>query len=90
MSKNKKEEICNQCGKCCYIKTMIGDEAIFTRTHCEHLDTKSNLCKVYKNRFEKKPGCLSIEKAIEIRAVPDNCPYVQGLKNYKGPRWIDD
>jgi len=69
---------------------MIGSQAVFTRIHCEHLDTESNLCKIYKERFKKNPKCLTIKQAIEIKAVPDNCPYIKDLKNYKGPKWIDD
>ncbi len=84
-----KEEICNQCGKCCYIKTMIGDKPIFTRNHCEYLDTNSNLCTVYKDRFQKKPGCLTIDQAIKSNSLPDSCPYIKDIKNYQAPKWID-
>ena len=68
---------------------MIGNEAFFTKNHCEFLDTETNLCTVYRDRMKKKPGCLTVKEAIEIKALPNDCPYVERLKNYDGPKWID-
>ena len=87
--KKNKDDLCRQCGKCCYIKTVIGNIAVFTRKHCEYLDKKTNLCTIYKDRFKIKPDCLNIEKAIQIRAVPNDCPYVQNLNGYDGPKWVE-
>jgi len=83
--KRKKDDICVRCGKCCYIKIQFGEINVFTNRHCEFLDENSNLCTIYKDRFEKKPGCLTIEQAIAIRALPNSCPYIKDKKDYKGP-----
>jgi uncharacterized cysteine cluster protein YcgN (CxxCxxCC family) len=89
MSKNRKkkkdENLCRRCGKCCYIKMKFGRVSIFTNKHCEFLDTNTNLCTVYKDRFEKKPGCLTIEQAIALNALPNDCPYVKDIEGYEGP-----
>jgi len=85
MTKKHKEDICNQCGRCCYIKVQIGSLNAFTVKHCEFLNEQTNLCTVYKDRFKMKPGCLTIEQAIEINALPGDCPYVKDKKDYKGP-----
>ena len=85
-----KEDICNRCGKCCHFKIRIGSISVFSRKHCEFLDEETNLCIVYKDRFKKKPGCLTIEEAIDIKAVPNDCPYVKDIQGYDGPKDIDN
>ena len=87
--KNKEENLCNQCGKCCYIKVMVSGIPFFSKKHCKFLDTKTKLCTIFKDRFKKNPNCLTIEEAIRIRALPDECPYVKDKKGYRGPIWID-
>jgi uncharacterized cysteine cluster protein YcgN (CxxCxxCC family) len=85
MKNFEKEQLCNRCGKCCYYKTKVGKISVFTSNHCEYLDEKTNLCTVYENRFKVKPDCLPIEKAIEISALPNDCPYVKDIEGYEGP-----
>jgi len=86
--RQKKEKLCNQCGKCCYIKSIVSGISFFTDCHCRFLDTKTKLCTIYEKRFEVNPKCLSIKEAIRIKAVPDECPYVKDLKDYHGPIWL--
>lgn len=69
---------------------MIGFEngqllSFFTKNHCNFLDEKTGKCTVYKERFEKNPDCLSVEKAISQRALPNDCPYVKDKYGYQGP-----
>jgi len=87
MKQKHNPKLCRKCGKCCYIKTIVCGIHLFTKQHCEYLDEETNLCIVYKNRFKKKPQCLTVEQAIQIRALPNDCPYVKNLKNYEGPIW---
>jgi uncharacterized cysteine cluster protein YcgN (CxxCxxCC family) len=88
--KKKHEELCNHCGKCCYFKVALGKQAFFSKNHCPFLDLNTKLCTVYKDRFKKNPECLSIKDAIRIKALPNDCPYVEGLEGYQGPIWIED
>ena len=44
------------------------------------------MCTVYEARFEKCSECIDIEEAIIRHALPGDCPYVQGLHGYNGPR----
>lgn len=81
--------LCKKCGKCCYIKTIVAGIPVFTRHYCEYLDLNTRLCKIYKNRFKKNKNCLTIEEAISIKALPNDCPYVKDIKDYKGPIWPD-
>jgi len=83
--KKRKEKLCNRCGKCCYVKIRVGRINVFTNKHCEFLDEKTNLCSVYKDRFKMKPGCLTIEQAIALKALPNDCPYVKDIEDYEGP-----
>jgi len=68
---------------------MVSGIPFFSRKHCEFLDTKTNLCTVFKDRFKKNPNCLTAEEAREIRALPDECPYTKKEDGYKGPIWTD-
>lgn len=85
------EAKCNNCGKCCYKKIKFSDDLIVaTKDPCEHLDTDTNMCKIYNERHEKHPTCLSVEEGIKQKAMPEDCPYVAGLKDYVGPIYFDD
>jgi len=79
------EKLCVRCGRCCNKKAEQSDGSLqFTVIPCQHQDPGSKLCKVYNER-DKVPWCVSVEKAIEKRVLPNDCPYVQGIEGYKGP-----
>jgi len=77
--------LCKRCGRCCYHKLIIDDLVIAIREPCIHLDTDTNLCTIYEDRFKINPGCLNIERGIARRAFPEDCPYVYGLTYYRAP-----
>ena len=52
---------------------------------CRHLDPETHLCTVYERRFEVNPECLSVARGIEMRAFPEECPYVADISGYAGP-----
>jgi uncharacterized cysteine cluster protein YcgN (CxxCxxCC family) len=70
------EALCTHCGKCCYKKLIIGRSVYITPFPCDYLDTKTNLCTIYKERHEKNPECLSIYIGMRVNAFPAECPYV--------------
>ena len=78
------EGLCNNCGKCCYKKIIVGRAVFITPFPCEFLDTNTNLCTIYDKRHELNPHCLSVEEGMKVSAFPEDCPYVPELapKNY--------
>jgi|GEM_PF-2413032 len=70
------ERLCNNCGKCCYKKIIVGRTVFITPFPCEYLDTQSNLCTIYERRHELNPFCLSIKDGFSVNAFPEDCPYV--------------
>ena len=70
------EALCNNCGKCCYKKIIVGRSVFITPFPCEFLNTDTNLCTVYERRFELNPLCLSMEEGFKVNAFPEDCPYV--------------
>ncbi|HYG73505.1 MAG TPA: hypothetical protein VEK08_00630 [Planctomycetota bacterium] len=82
------EQLCNNCGKCCYKKIIVGRTVFITPFPCEFLDTKTNLCTIYDRRHELNPLCLSIADGMKVSAFPEDCPYVekQAPRNYRPAR----
>jgi hypothetical protein len=79
------EKLCNNCGKCCYKKIIVGRLVYITPFPCEYLDTKTNLCTIYDRRKELNPLCLSVPEGMKVSAFPQDCPYVpeHAPKNYR-------
>jgi len=85
----KWEELCNQCGRCCFEKYEEDDGTIFfTSTPCRYLDVVSRECKVYDRRFEINPDCIGLTPQLvsSLNWLHDNCGYRQalGLKRRPG------
>ena len=77
------EAICNKCGKCFYEKVDLGcGEIRYTDEPCEHLDTKTGLCKIYENRHELEPDCISLtgELVRTLHWLPEGCAYVDYVR----------
>jgi uncharacterized cysteine cluster protein YcgN (CxxCxxCC family) len=84
MTRNEWEAICRKCGKCCYEKVDLGAGLIrYTDEPCEHLDTKTNLCKVYDQRHEVEPDCLELTEHLvrTLHWMPEECAYVLHFKH---------
>jgi Fe-S-cluster containining protein len=79
------EKLCNNCGKCCYKKILVGRTVYITPFPCEFLDTATNLCTIYDRRKELNPLCLSVPEGMTVSAFPSDCPYVpiHAPKNYR-------
>ena len=80
-----REAICRRCGRCCYAKLLVGDQIIYTDTPCAHLDTDTNLCRVYEHRHAVNPDCLSVKQGIRRGVFPVDCPYVADVEGYRAP-----
>lgn len=77
------ESICKRCGKCCYEKIDLGGgEICYTDEPCEHLDTETNMCKIYENRHETQPDCISLTEDLVrvLHWLPPDCAYVEYVR----------
>ena len=84
------EAMCTGCGKCCYDKVWEGDRLLLLTSACPFLETETNRCRVYSERFEKEPMCLPIgPEIIEMGGLPEDCPYVENFPGYRGPMVVD-
>lgn len=76
------EEICQQCGLCCFEK--LEDESgtiFFTQTPCRYLDVVTRQCRVYGRRFEINPECVQLtpELVRTLNWLHDGCAYRKAL-----------
>ncbi|MDD3471908.1 MAG: YkgJ family cysteine cluster protein [Syntrophaceae bacterium] len=77
------ESICNRCGKCCYEKVDLGGgQIIYTKEPCVHLDTKTNLCKVYETRHIVEPDCIALTENLvrSLNWLPPDCAYLEHVR----------
>ncbi len=86
MDQDEWESICRKCGRCCYEKVDLGcGEIVYTDEPCVYLDTETKLCKVYGNRHEAEPDCISLTEELvrTLGWLPEGCAYVEhvGLRD---------
>lgn len=67
---------------------------MFSPFRCKHQNFDGS-CRVYANRFQVNPRCLTIEEAIAAHCLPSDCPYTSNTPDYWGPRdmshlWRDE
>lgn len=80
------EALCSQCGMCCHEKIIYGNDLIYDMgAPCEFLDTATNQCTVYAERFEKCPRCqkMTVWKAMTAAWLPESCSYVQWAHRHR-------
>jgi len=79
------EAKCKRCGRCCYKKVLYKGRMLYTPFPCQHLDEKTRLCRVYARRHQVNPDCLPVAEGLHLGVFPADCPYAQGVPNYKAP-----
>ena len=86
------EAVCQRCGRCCFEKIEFEGEIYYTATPCPYLDLDTRLCRVYSERHRLKPDCAPLKPEIlKAGMLPQDCPYVAGLPDYRAPRlWPDE
>ena len=84
------EALCRRCGICCHQKVRFGEIVVITDVPCEFLDTETNTCTVYPERFIRQPLCSSAETSVELGTLPECCPYVGGRDGYRAPVMLAD
>lgn len=84
MTQEEWEAICNRCGKCCYEKVDLGGGVIrYLDEPCKHLDTATNLCKVYRTRQKDEPDCISLTEDLvrSLGWLPEDCAYLAYVRH---------
>jgi uncharacterized cysteine cluster protein YcgN (CxxCxxCC family) len=84
MERDEWEAICRRCGKCCYEKVDLGAGLIhYTDEPCVHLDTRTKLCKVYHNRSEAEPDCITLTEDMVrmLHWLPEECAYLEYVRH---------
>lgn len=79
MNDKEWESLCDRCGKCCLIKLEDSDtgEIMTYDVACSLLNTKTAQCCDYKNRQQKVPDCIKINKYNigDLHWLPETCAY---------------
>ena len=68
------------------VKVEVSGEVFFTDEPCQWLDPQTKLCTVYDRRFEVCHECITVALGVAYGAMPDDCPYVRDIPDYRGPR----
>lgn len=90
MSNTDWDDRCCRCGRCCYEKIEHEDRIYYTDVPCEHLDLESRLCRIYPSRHQLKPECLPLSPDnLQWGVLPDDCPYVADITDYKAPQLFE-
>jgi uncharacterized cysteine cluster protein YcgN (CxxCxxCC family) len=55
----------------------------YTDEPCVHLDTETNLCKVYERRGEVEPDCITLTEHLvrTLHWLPEECAYVEHVRH---------
>ena len=84
MNQDQWESICRKCGKCCYEKVDVGaGEIHYTDEPCQYLDVETHQCKVYHDRHEVEPDCISLTEHLvrTLNWLPKNCAYLAYIRH---------
>jgi uncharacterized cysteine cluster protein YcgN (CxxCxxCC family) len=77
------ESLCNQCGLCCYERTVTASGVrIDLRRPCPYLDATTRKCTVYDRRFRVGALCSKVNllHAAFGRLMPLNCGYARAYR----------
>ena len=84
------DDLCNKCGKCCYLRSRSpsGEVVVDYTSPCEFFVKESNLCSVFKNRFQKCNHCSSVNLmcALFHPMLPQDCAYFKTFRLWKKPK----
>ena len=73
------EDICEQCGLCCYERVVYDDghTEIDLSAPCEYLDAETGRCTVYRSRLRTCEDChkVTLRVAMSKEFLPPSCAY---------------
>ena len=83
-SQRPKPEACIKCGRCCLNKALMPNgKGFLTGGTCRYQDQDTNLCLIYPWRHKHNPACASIDMAVKLQLLPQDCACVKNVKKYK-------
>ena len=74
------ENLCHQCGQCCFEKKIDKyGQVITTQIPCRFLDVHTRMCRIYPDRFKYEEDCLKLtqENVPGFDWLPEDCAYRQ-------------
>ncbi len=91
MSRDAWDSRCHRCGRCCHEKIEHDGRIFYTDVPCEHLDLETRHCQIFSERHQLKPQCMPLTpETLQRGILPQDCPYVANLDNYKAPKLLDE
>jgi hypothetical protein len=92
MNSEQWEARCRRCGRCCYEKIDYEGEIYYTDEPCEYLDLQTRLCTIYdQRRHQIREGCAPLTpEVLKMGALPADCPYVEGIEDYRAPHPFEE
>ena len=79
------ESFCHGCGLCCYERNSVaGGVRIDLTRPCPYLDTQTNRCTMYADRFKVAAYCskVTLLHALFGKRMPLTCGYVQRYRRF--------
>ncbi len=78
------DALCDRCGRCCYSRYIgaNGEIVICYDSPCEHLDTSTQQCRIYEDRFRKCGHCGKVTLFIALfhPTLPKDCAYARTFR----------
>ena len=91
LSRDKWEQLCDHCGKCCLLKLEDEDsgDVYYTDIACHLVDENSCKCGDYENRQIVVPDCLRLtpENLEQVQWMPLSCAYRRIMEGRGLPKW---
>lgn len=91
MNQEEWDALCDGCGQCCLhkIQDIDTNEVFYTQVACRFLDLKSVRCKVYAQRTERMPTCLTLtpDNVMSFQWLPETCAYRCIAEGKELPEW---
>ena len=79
MTRAEWESLCDHCGLCCLHSVQDGKtgKIKLLAIACQHLDTSTCRCMIYKDRFKIQPDCKNLSQKTfrRIKKLPYTCAY---------------
>ena len=87
-SSDEHEALCRRCGVSCHFAVPVdGLAVVVADLYCRFLVTDGEggfSCTFYEDRFERAPWCHTVDEALSLGLLAQDCPYAGGRSGYRG------